>query len=171
MIRGHTGDHHVRWPSRGRASVVVQQDQALKGTSRPSGRQLAARAASKFKPRAAARRHLCSLGALPRVPPLAQPRDPLPGRARLCRDHHGQPGRQVVPRRQGLSTSTRRPARSPMPTRAGPRAGKSAATARQAQPGHRLEGRRRRLAAPARRTTRSSKATGSTARTRLHRLE
>ena len=35
------------------------------------------------------------------VHPLAEPRDPLPGRDRLRRDRDGQHGRPVVPRRQG----------------------------------------------------------------------
>ena len=42
---------------------------------------------------------------------------------------------------------------------------------RQAEPGHRLEGRRRQGLCSSRRTTRSSRATGSTARIRLRRLE
>ena len=70
------------------------------------------------------RRHPRPLGALPRVHPLAEPRDPLPGRDRLRRDRDGQPGRRSRTAKARRSTSTRRPARSPRPTSRGPSAGR-----------------------------------------------
>ena len=164
VIRGHTGDDQVRRQPEDGFRVVPQK---LEGRPAPPGSQPGRGRRARSSPTQPARRHPRPLGPLPRVRPLAQPGDPLPGRTRLRRDRHGQPGRRSRTARARPTTSTRRPARSPTPTTRGPtQLGEAQPRPRQAQPGHRLEGRRTEgSTARAARTTRSSKATGSTART------
>ena len=162
VIRGHTATIKFE-PNADDGFAVVQQK--LEGRPAPPGTNQG-EGGDKFQPRPAPRGHPGPLGALPRVRPLAQPRDPLPGRPRLRRDHHGQPGRPVVPRGQGLLLRQGdRPGR-PRPTAPGRPAGKSAASSA-ASPTRSSAGR---PATPARCSSRpairSSKATGSTARTR-----
>ena len=143
VIRGHTAtimfDGHAEEGFR-----VVQQK--LEGRPAPPGANTG-EGGDRFKPTAAPRGHLRSLGALPRMPPLAQSRDALPGRARLRGDHHRQPGRQVIPRRQGLLL--RQGDRQGLRRRRklGQALGRGQPQTRQAHPGHGLESRRRRLAA------------------------
>ena len=160
VIRGHTATIMFE-PHRRRGFPPCPA--GLQGQSGPSGRQQGRRR-REVHARAARRGHTRLLGALPRVHPFAQPRDPLPGRARLRGDHDGQSGRPVVPRRQGLllRQGDRQGFRR-RPVMGGP-LGRAQQTPRQAQPGHRLEGRRQgSLLIPP--DYRSSKATGSTART------
>ena len=112
VIRGHTAT--IRSSRiRATASRVVQQK--LEGKPAPPGTNQG-EGGDRFRPDQPREDTTDPLGALPRVHALAQPGDALPGRPRLRRDHHGQPGRPVVPRRQGPLTSTRRTARSSRPT-------------------------------------------------------
>ena len=96
VIRGHTGT--IAFDGTERGFRVTPQK--LEGQPGPSGANRAKAASSSSPP--APRRHPGPLGSLHRVPPVAEPRDPLPGRDRLRRDRHGQPRRPVLPRRQGL---------------------------------------------------------------------
>ena len=145
VIRGHTAT--IKFDAQPQRRLRGRPAEARR-PARPSGNQ-PGRGRRQVPPRPAPRGHPRPLGALPRVPAVAQPRDPLPGRPRLRGDHHGQPGRPVVPRRQGLLLQQgERPGRRRRRLPGRP-LGRAEPPPRQAQPGHRLEGRRHRLAAPA----------------------
>ena len=159
VIRGHTATIEFDKPERAGFRVIQQK---LEGRPAPPGANRGRRRREVRTP-AARRGHPRPVGALHGVRPLAQPRDPLPGRPGLCRDHHGQPGRPVLPRRQGLllRQGDRRGLRC---RRRGRRVGKSEATSA-ASPTRSPAGRPATKApCSTSRATRSSKATGSTAR-------
>ncbi len=144
VIRGHTATIEFEAsPKRG----LPRRPAEARGPARSSGRQ-PRRGRREVRTPAAPRGHPRPVGTLHRVRPLAQPGDPLPGRPGLRRHHHGQPGRQVLPRRQGLllRQGDRRGLRRRR--RLGRALGGAKPPPRQAQPGHGLEGRRRRLLAP-----------------------
>ena len=100
IIRGHTGEHSVprrspRGVRRGLAGSCTQGQACPPGSEHWRKRQ-------EVRPPAAARGHPGPLGPLPRVLPLTQPGNPLPGRPGLRRHHHGEPGREVLSRGQGF---------------------------------------------------------------------
>ncbi len=93
VIRGHNATLMFEPTRRG---WFPPRPAGLQRRSGPSGRQQRRRR-QEVCPGAARRGHPRLVGSLPRVHPFAQPRDPLPGRARLRGDRDGQPGRPVVP--------------------------------------------------------------------------
>ena len=125
VIRGHTATMMFESDARTKGSGWFSRSS---GPAGPSGQQRGEGGETVQAATQPRRGHLRALGALPRMRPLAEPRDALPGRARLCGDHDGQPGRPVVPRRQGLllRQGDRRGHTTPMAP--GPPAGKSAAS-------------------------------------------
>ncbi len=113
VIRGHTG------------TITFDGDEGLPdlaaGTrqqARPSRHQQGRRRRLHRRElqRRQRQRHPRPVGSLHRVPPLAEPRNPLPRRDRLRGHRHRQPRRRLVPLRQGLLLRQGPPARCPTPT-------------------------------------------------------
>ena len=168
VIRGHTGDDHVRArPTRvsDRAAGMLQGQPAPPGAEPGQGRRAVQAAEQPGEDTRALWDHFLEC-IRSRNPETLCPAEL--GYAAIATVNLGvqsyREGKAYYFDKETGEVSRRR-------HRLGRSLGRTEQASRQAQPGHRLEGRRPRARCSSRPTTRSSKATGSTARTRPHRPE